>query len=107
MEVGNTDNNQTISKQAGRVLEGVEYAIEHVEAQVNKHLLPRIKDIVLEIQSRNYQHSDELKAMELNSAPEQSDEQNDIFAMFVQVGDKMVSFSALLWDLADTVKKNN
>lgn len=101
------DQREILWKQAGRALEGVEFAIGHVASQVNGYLLPRIKAIVLEIQDGNYQHVDELKSIIVSNTPEGSGPDNDIFTMFVQVGNKMVNLSVLLWDLADTVTQNN
>jgi hypothetical protein len=94
-------NHQMIHEQAKRTLEGVEYAISHSHTQVNKHLLPRIKEIVQEIAVGNFNHVSELKSICVSNTPEGSDPENDIFATFVQAENRSLNFGALLWDLAE------
>lgn len=99
------DNKEVISEQADKVLEGVEYAINHVVAQVNKSLLPRIKAIVLEIKNGDYSHVHELKAIAVGNTLEGSGPDSNILLMSVQVENQTEYFGTLLWDFVELIKE--
>ena len=99
------DLKNKIEEQANYSLEAVENAIEKVEAQVNKHLLPRIKEIVTEIAKGKYDSLDELKAITINSTPEGFGPDNDIFSMDARGGGISLTLGAFLSELISLVGK--
>lgn len=105
MKGDNMDNKEVISEQADKVLEGVEYAINHAVAQVNKSLLPKIKAIVLEIKNGDYSRVNELKAIAVGNTPEGSGPDSNIFLISVQVGNQTEYFGTLLWDFVELIKE--
>lgn len=99
------DNKEVISEQADKVIEGIEYAINHAVAQVNKSLLQRIKAIVLEIKNGDYSHVFELKGVAVGNTPEGSGPDNNVFLMSVQVENQTEYFGTLLWDFVELIKE--
>ena len=86
-------------------LEAVENANLKVEAQINKDLLPRIKEIVTEIANSNYDYLHELKGIYIGNTPEGSGPDNDIFSMDVKGGNLELPLQTFLSNLVESVEE--
>jgi len=94
---------KNIKEETGAVLEPVEYALQHATTQLNKDLLPKIKEIVKVIAEGDLSRVDELKAILASGSLEGASPDNDIFSMEVQKKGKMLTLDQVLGELLSLI----
>ena len=94
-----------INEKANYALEAIENAINEQDQQVNRYLLPRIKEIVLEIGGGNYINLHELKGIVISNTPEGSGPDNDIFLLDVKGGNIQIPLQIFLGNLITQVEE--
>lgn len=92
---------------ADYALEAIEDAILKIKNQINKNLLPRIKELVIEIADNNYDHLHDLKRLVMGNTPEASGSDNDIFLMDVKGGNIIHTLRMHLNAVIESVEKYN